>query len=255
MEYLLLRAVGRLLRAQEMRLWFVLAAAFGAGMDLLCFFISPQPVVKALLAYAMMPLAELVICLHKRSIKEYLKAVFLFYVVALCTGGFLNWIYEQIPFVKKYGYHMMTLLCAVTFCGMCLQKASDMMKKEKLKEQCIRQVELTVNGKQIHCKGLWDTGNSLYDPISQRPVLILEKKELIRNRVEIKQQQYRIIPYHSIGRRKDFLEGFIANEVCLTDIGELGELQRMRRQNVVIGIYDGKLSKDGAYQMILHPML
>ncbi|MBO6015725.1 MAG: sigma-E processing peptidase SpoIIGA, partial [Lachnospiraceae bacterium] len=113
---------------------------------------------------------------------------------------------------------------------------------------------ITVNGKRFCCNALVDTGNSLCDPISRRPVLILERSVLKAYEVTIRPEQYRVIPYHSLGRENGMLEGFVAGLVCVLDETENGRIQRMKRSNVVIGIYEGTLSGDGAYQMILHPM-
>lgn len=232
-----------------------MAAALGACTDMAFFFVSVPLAWKMIFVYGLIPLFEIFVCLRPQSARAYARAMLLLYLVILCVGGFLNWLYDQLPFLRKHGYHLMTLICAVTFLGAGLQKASGMIRRERVEKQCIWLVSISVNGKQIHCRGLMDTGNSLYDPISQKPVLILEREQLTKNRIELRASQYRIIPYHSIGVERDYLEGFIANEVCLVCNDEPGESQRMKRQNVVIGIYDGTLSKDGAYQIILHPML
>ncbi|MBR1693049.1 MAG: sigma-E processing peptidase SpoIIGA [Lachnospiraceae bacterium] len=254
-EYILLKIVQMFLGGSKSRLRLLAGAALGGSVDTLLFLCPVPPGLGYLINYLLVPLLELSVCFRLRSPGAYVKAMMVLYLTALCMGGFLNWLCEQIPFVRKHGMHLMTFIIAVCFWGACLHRAVCIMRTERRLEQCIRQVELTINGKQIHCSGLMDTGNSLYDPISRKPVLILERGELFKNQITIQKQQYRVIPYHSLGTKRGVLEGFVANEVSFTEEDERAEGQVIRRQNVVIGIYEGTLSKDGAYQMILHPML
>ena len=49
------------------------------------------------------------------------------------------------------------------------------------------------------------------------------------------------------------MEAFIADEVQIfTMNGEKCD-EALEREKVMVGVYEGKLSQDGAFQMILHP--
>jgi len=253
-EYIILRIVQLFLGGNVSRRRVLCAAALAGSMDTLLLICAIPNAIRVVLAYVLGPILELFVCFRLHTLKAYVKAMAFLYLTTFCVGGFLNWIFEQIPFFKEYGYHFILLFAAVYFLSVCIQKAAHMVRKDKLEKQCIKPVEIKVNGKQICCSGLLDTGNDLYDPISKQPVMILEKQELDKYQIKIKEQQYRVIPYHSLGTKRGFLEGFVANEVCLMDEDDGEKSHMIRRENVVIGVYEGTLSKDGAYQMILHPM-
>ncbi|ABO49224.1 sporulation factor SpoIIGA, Unknown type peptidase, MEROPS family U04 [Desulforamulus reducens MI-1] len=137
-------------------------------------------------------------------------------------------------------------------------------------------VPLTVNlwGNRISVQALVDTGNHLVDPLSHYPVIIMEYeaiKPLLPNEISrlysegISQdgsdmltllsaspyaQRLRLIPFHSLGNNHGMLLGIRPDdiEVCYKN-----KIQRI--QNVVVGIYEKKLSPGTTYRALLHPQL
>ncbi|MCM1045346.1 MAG: sigma-E processing peptidase SpoIIGA [Candidatus Gastranaerophilales bacterium] len=61
---------------------------------------------------------------------------------------------------------------------------------------------------------LLDTGNSLTEPISGKPVSVLDK-EVFDRLWEQEPAYFRVIPYHSIGRNKGLLKGYLLPELRL----------------------------------------
>lgn len=254
-EYMLLKSVQMIRRESKGNLRIMLGAAFTAlsnGLLLIC--PIPQPL-KQLLTYVLVTVMEIRITFGIKKGKEFIKIFILLYFLAFCMGGCLEWIFENTPVLKKHGYSILTLSAAIFFLYAFIKKSVCMIKENLFQGQCKKEVCLHINGKRICCVGLLDTGNSLIDPITQKPVLILQRNELEKNHIKINKEQYRVIPYHSIGKKSGILEGFIADEVYIREKNEKGDEQTVVRQKMVIGIYEGKLSRDDSYQMILHPMV
>lgn len=111
----------------------------------------------------------------------------------------------------------------------------------------IYEVILTENGENIELKALLDTGNLLTDPVSGKPVSVVEEKEALRQWLIKYPQKYKIIPYHSIGNEHGVLEGIVIDELII----EIKNKKKVEK-NAIIALYNGKLSKDGAFQMILN---
>lgn len=114
----------------------------------------------------------------------------------------------------------------------------------------IYQVQITNQGISIDVKALYDTGNRLCDPISGRPVSVVEAdkyEQLVKND---KPEKHKIIPYHTIGEEHGILEGTLVDKITIRKKDEMKILEA-----VIIACYKGKLSKDGGFQMILNKEL
>lgn len=116
--------------------------------------------------------------------------------------------------------------------------------------------------------GFLDTGNSLRDPITNRPVVVAEY-QFIKNLLpgDLKQaieaitnenegldalaltswaHRLRLIPFTSIGKKNGLLIGIRADEIIVS-----AGKKDLQHSNVVIGLYRDVLSADGKYQMLI----
>ena len=114
----------------------------------------------------------------------------------------------------------------------------------------IYEVTLTEEGENIVYKALFDTGNFLIDPISGKPVSVVEETDITRRWLEMYPQKYKIIPYQSVGRTHGILEGIVVDELMIQK-----EREQVVKKGAVVAFYKGKLAGDGAFQMILNRSL
>lgn len=96
----------------------------------------------------------------------------------------------------------------------------------------------------ITAKALADTGNSLVEPITKKPVSIIENIKFKNLNKEKMKLIY--VPYNSIGKEGGLMEAYIADKMVIDD---------MIINKPIIGLYNGKLSHNNQYNMILHPNL
>lgn len=150
------------------------------------------------------------------------------------------------------------------------KKRIDKIKLRKLKCDEIVDVELYIIDLHIQLKGLIDNGNQLQDPLTKRPVMIIDMNELkdkfpselvyqAKNPEVIGDPAFPtgknwedklcIIPYRGIGQKNQFIIGIKPETVVITL--ETGE--RLDCQNVIVGLNFTNLSSDGDFQCILHP--
>lgn len=251
MEYILLRITQRLLGMKKEAVRPLLGAIFTSVCNLVLVLVQIPVIIKCFMTYILVTLLEIKISFSIRQRKDYVKAFLLLYALAFFVGGFLESIYINIPKVREQGFSILTISTAGIFLFLFLQKLIYIWKEYSIK-QCLKKVEIHIYGKVISCMGLLDTGNHLFDPITGKPVLIVEREELEKYGIEIKEEQYRVIPFHSLGKKDGLLEGFIADEVHVADVDTSKDKVEAK---VMIGIYEGKLSNNGSYQMILHPLL
>ncbi len=128
----------------------------------------------------------------------------------------------------------------------------------KRQKDFLYQVEFSWAGKTIHVCGFADTGNFLYEPIGRMPVSVIDKSALqkyykgsLKDLIEKHDENgIRMIPYHSVGRKRGVMTGIIVRNLLIS--GKEGKIQI---EKGVIGISEEPLSEKGAYQLLLHPDL
>lgn len=148
-------------------------------------------------------------------------------------------------------------------------------QKQQLMQNHLTEVELHIAGQVIHCQGLVDTGNQLYDPLTKTPVMIIQISELahilppvltgalkqgnmnqalysITEHPEMSmwQDRIRVVPYRGVNRNSQFM---LALKPDLVKIKHQDQVYQSAK--VLIGFDGGQLSSDGSYQAIVHPSL
>ena len=132
--------------------------------------------------------------------------------------------------------------------------------------QYIYDVTLQRGKKEIHLKGLLDSGNRLVQPITAKPVHIADFKEIkeLLDVDEIKELngllnletekeasgKFMYIPYHSIGKSEGVLPAITLDSISIKH----GESARSTK-GVLIAVSKTAVSSEGEYQMILHPRI
>jgi stage II sporulation protein GA (sporulation sigma-E factor processing peptidase) len=134
-------------------------------------------------------------------------------------------------------------------------------------------VTVEIDGVNVTCLGLLDTGNRLNDPLTRIPVMVMEsslweghlpaswKGRLTQTGADTLlleadgqsfawQDRMRLVPYRGINRGASFMLA-LKPDLVMIQIG--GETFSSKR--VLIGLDGGTLSGDGAYRAVIHPDL
>ena len=94
-----------------------------------------------------------------------------------------------------------------------------------------------------------DSGNSLFEPISKRPVCVVHKSVIENLGLRRKPERFRAIPYHSVGKQHGLLNGWMIECMKIQWEGQKHTLDQ------VVLAESSQLSEKGDYQMLLHPAL
>lgn len=125
-----------------------------------------------------------------------------------------------------------------------------------LKKTLIYPVILIEGDTQYHMKALLDTGNSLIEPISKKPVCIVGQnvfeQETVKEgeRKKFQPRTFRVIPYHSVGKENGILSGYEMDRLII-DTDE----RKVIIEKPMIGISRVPVGSPQSYQMILQPEL
>jgi stage II sporulation protein GA (sporulation sigma-E factor processing peptidase) len=114
-------------------------------------------------------------------------------------------------------------------------------------KQNVYKVILKDKEESISAKALYDSGNLLTEPISGKPVSIIEKTKALTDWMTNTPEKYKAIPYKSVGNENGMLEGMVIDQLVIQLDNE-----QVVENNAVIALYDGKISKGGSFSMLLN---
>src|SRR5699024_10958768 len=143
--------------------------------------------------------------------------------------------------------------------------------RKNLRSNYIVEVEIFYENQSSIVTALIDTGNSLIEPLSKKPVFVVEFegiKSLLSDEIKyiyeenllkdsilfedeffnmLKNTNLLLIPLKSIGNESSLILGFKPDYVSIKDHDK-----ELIRKDIVIGIYDGYLSSEMDYSGLLH---
>lgn len=243
LDYLLLRLVGRLgnYRTTQPRMW--LAAGMGSvSFCILCWFSLLWTVPGMLVAHILLGALMVKTGLRPGKWRRLLSATAMLYVCSVLLGGIVAWLREIFPSRSWPLWLLAVLILAL------LEPVVRRLFSFRKQRKVLCETVLYYGGVCRHATGLWDTGNSLYDPLHGKPVSIVERR-LLEPEVSAEELLFQL-PYHSIGRKDGMIPALIADYLCIrTEDGEL------LVERPVLGLTEEPLSSDGSYDLILNPDL
>jgi stage II sporulation protein GA (sporulation sigma-E factor processing peptidase) len=185
-------------------------------------------------------------------------------------GGFVR---NGIVYVFWQSKWTMLFLSIVTV-GIAVRVLMSIMHFKIIKEKLLISLRISFEKKTIGLPALVDTGNSLHDPLTNMPVVVVEFRaireilpldiqsifeesresdlEIVSNIISDSNwfSRFRLIPFTSLGKENGMLIGFKPDYI---EIGESDEKKGI--YDVIVGIYNRSLSKNQKYQALLGPEL
>lgn len=102
---------------------------------------------------------------------------------------------------------------------------------------------------RIRVSAIVDSGNSLTEPISGKPVCVLDR--LTAEKIWEEDELYRVIPFRSVGTGRGVLKAYLLPHLYLEQEGPVKELE-----NIYVAISPQDFGKeDSEIHMLIHPAL
>lgn len=269
----------------RIRFWRLLAGGFIGSLIILLSF-------TPLNAYSSHPLSKLFFSIvmvlaafgYKR-ISFFIKGLMTLYVSTFLIGGALIGAHYFIQFdsklttkvllsnVKGYGDPISWLFVLIGFpiAWHFSKKNVEGMEMTKIQFDQIVKVTLTIDTETFIFKGLVDSGNQLYDPLSRLPVMFVS----IKNQMEVIsepikkmandpesllmgnsefpfewQNRLRIVPYHVVGQENQLIVAVKPDSILI----EQNANQYLCEKGLVSFTMQ-QLSADDAFECIVHPKM
>lgn len=210
--YLLLMVDGRLFRTAT-RKRILLGAAVGAILYFLPFFI-PGPVwLKYVIGMSIGGIAMLLITFRIRSVTGFWHVFECFLMCSVLMGSVML-LMKRMPMFRQW----MGCIWGILGVGALIYLSAAYRRGSLRQNGTLCRVTLVHKGNKISVTALIDSGNSLTEPISGKSVAVIEE-DLVRKLWGEEPHLYRAIPYHSVGRSKGILKGFLLQEMQIETDG------------------------------------
>ncbi len=284
MNYVILWAAGRLGQVRQRFPRLLLAAGVGSIYSLLSFFPSAGWLYN-LPAKALMSLVMVLVAFAPLSWRVLAGCFCFFYLASFSLGGMVfgfTYLLHSSPVIAGEAewitsvtgrYFWAVVLLALCFFWAVYYTGGWFFRKKGGLNRFQVPLGISIYGRNVKVNALVDTGNSLMDPLTGEPVIVVEysaikvilpsvvkvffeKKELDYTSLLAALEgtpwaaRFRVIPFHSLGMEHGLLVGIRPDEVEIDQNGGKALVDR-----VVIGISRSRLNSGSAYHALLHPGL
>jgi len=183
-----------------------------------------------------------------KGFKSIVRETGYLFVYAFLLGGFMLFLLKRVSFLGRYSGKIWCVLGIgyVSFASLDFF----LQKHRERKSDPFCRVAILCGDKEIKVTALIDTGNGLKDPVSGKPVSILEEEIWEQLKPLMREEKLKMIPYRSVGNSHGMMKGYELGPVTVEK-----EEQKVCHEKMIVGICEGRISSGGQYQMILHPEL
>lgn len=279
-NYIILYVTKKITRTETSKLRLLIAALIGSVYTLVMFFPSLNFMTKFTVKVAISVLI-IIFAFNPEKFSNFIRLLSTFYVTAFVFAGatfalfyVMNTnfsVYNGVFYIKDFPIRF--LILGITLSFILIKYVFNYLQIKLGKTDVLTNVIINLNNKQANIVALVDTGNSLKEPISQRPVIIVEFfaiKDLLPEKVQnlflenedldldeitdimiesVDEIKLRVIPFKAIGTENGILLGFKPDEILIMNEAT----ERKIEEEIVVGIYNNKLSNDNKYKGLLNP--
>lgn len=222
-----------------------------------------------------------IVAFNPAKIKHFLKLYATFFIVTFVFGGatFGLFYLTETEVILSNGFESLkklsvnTIVIAIALSLVLIKVVLSFIEIRNNRSRVITSIKIKLNEYEVKLPALIDTGNSLKDPISNEPVIVVEfnaVKKLLPYEIsdifsrykennlniiyevmdnELSKIKFRLIPFKSLGKENGMLIGF-KPDIVIIDEGD-----EMISKSAVVGIYNNSLSHDGDYKALLNPSI
>ena len=275
-NYIILYVTGIISKAKIKQKRILFGAIIGAIYSVI-YYLFKLKIYSSVIIKIVLSIIIIYVSFNSKNFKDLAKKTILFYFVSFVFGGAsIAIIYmvnsENITIqngVLVGNYTIKTILIGIVIAYFTIIIAFNIIKTKISKKDLICDISIILNNKIIKTKAMIDTGNLLKEPITNKPVIVMEHtllydiipKEILNNIENILggdlskipkkiQDEYvsklKIIPFSSLGKTNGMLLGIKGENLTIY----LNEETKII-DTVIIGIYNKSLTKRGEYRSLL----
>jgi len=283
MNYLILLMTAKFSKRKTSNLRMFLGALIGAVYVAIMIIVPGMKVYYSTFAKVLLSLVIVAVAFSPEKIGTFIKTLAIFYVSTfIFAGAAFAFLYfnQSGGFVRNgivyvFWQSKWTLLfLSIVLVGIIVRIFWEIWQQKFVKEKLMVQLKIVFESKNIDLNALIDTGNSLHDPLTNMPVVVVEFKAIkgilpdeIKSIFEESKEEdllsvtniisgskwfsrFRLIPFTSLGKENGMLIGFKPDYIEIMENEEKKDIKE-----VIVGIYNRALSKNEKYKALLSPEL
>lgn len=261
-------------------LWrILLSSSVGSLYAVFAVIYQSNPMIASLPAKVLISMLMVLISFRVRNAADFLKRWGMMLLVAFMLGGCTYAIsgilggsmltYGGLMYLSPQGV-LKAFLFAAGLCIILVRPIGRILSGKAVREGNIVLVNVVLGKRSARFNALIDTGNSLIDPLTGYPVMIVEAESVkdivppeiynffLTNKVSGEQinadinpswkSRMHLIPFKSIGRENGILAGFRPDSIRVLQGNSFKEIK-----NVIVGICGIKLSNNSRYTALIGP--
>lgn len=220
-------------------------AVVGAVFAILPFFIGGLVWLKLVIGVVVGTIGMIFTAFPIKSVRAMFGILEKLLLYSFLMGGTLLFLISCVPFIRRWITGLFGIMGAGALICMALLFCKERELKKKQDSLC--RATLIQKDERMTVEALVDSGNSLIEPISGKPVCIIER-DVFNSLWKEEEALYRAVPYHSIGRKRGVLQGYLLSELQI-------ELEGMVKsfRDVYVAVCEERISE--GVKMIVNPML
>ena len=257
MNYIILFATATINKTDIKLIRIFLASLLG-GIYAIVAYISDLEFYKTLTLKLLLSIAMVYIALKPNTMRKCLKQLLIFYLTSFTFGGtafaLLYFIKPSEIFIQN-GIYIGSYPLKIAILGgivgfITIVIAFKIIKGKMTSKNMYCKIEIELNNHKIESNAMIDTGNLLKEPISGKPVIIVENdllkialpEEILNNTQKIIEGNTQKIPIEYLSK----LLGMKAEKITI-----YSEDEKILAENIIVGLYDKKLNKTGKYTSLI----
>lgn len=279
-NYILLYVTKMLTKSKTRKTKLFISSLIGSLYILVVFFPSFQFMGKFIIKFFVSVLM-VIIAFNPQRLNVFIKQISAFYLASFVFAGTVTGIYyilnNNFTFSNIYFRDSKELIrflvIGISIAIILINYIFRYHRAKIKKEGYLTNITITLNNKTANLQALIDTGNSLKEPISKKPVIIVEYvaireilpeklKELYKkgDKLDLNvmakimeeigdETKLMIIPFKSLGNENGILIGFKPDSVSIYSDDKTKKI----KDDIIVAIYNNKLADDEEYNGLLHP--
>jgi len=264
-------ATSIILKKEIKILRIILGSTIGAAYACI-YYISNLRIYSNIILKLVLSIAIVYVSFNSKTIKSFLKELLFFYFTSFTFGGVT---FALLYFISPsdilfqngvlVGIYPLKMILTGGLIGFAIILCSFKSIKNKIVKKDMKcTIKIKFEEKTIITNAIIDTGNFLKEPLTGKPVVIVENnilkevisadilenlKDIINGTKQIDEKymkRLKLIPFSALGTERGLLFGIKPDEFSINY-----QDKEIKDNNVIIGLYDKKLSKNNRYNALV----
>ena len=272
-NYIMILSVAIILKKEKKHIRFILGSIIGSIYTVITY-VTGVAIYTNFIFKFILSIVIVYISFYPQTIKKMWKDLLYFYLVTFVFGGVafaVIYIVKPQDIFMKSQIELETIIIGSIIAFILIFLSFKIIRGKLKKDNMYSKIEIILDNFKIKTMAMIDTGNFLKEPITGKPVIVIEHtllyeiipKQILNNLENIIGGDFnnvpedirlkyitrlKMIPFSSLGKQNGMLVGIKADKV---KIFENESENIIEKEDIILGIYNKSLTKMGEYRALL----